>query len=180
MRVSCEDYFHRRSKTGSWISGQMGRWHSDWAWVSHWAGSPAEDNIKTAQAHMVWKDMHLSTVKMDIHWEKLNRKQKKNPLTDWVTCVANDEYGARSAFPAGSKRSTKAGHDRENWPLMSTLNHNLAILCAPCGRHPSAVWDVCMMMCRIYDCGLQKQQQIGPILNVQGRLYQTYVPSLDS
>lgn len=33
----------------------------------------------------------------------------------------------------------KAGHDCENWALMSILNHNLAILCSPFGRLPSAV-----------------------------------------
>lgn len=182
MGISYEDYFHHRSKTGSWISGQTGRWREDWAWGSHWAGSPAEDNMKKAQAHVVWKDMHSSTVKMNINWEKLNNQKNKitGSLSEWVTCVANDEYGPRSAFPAGSKCSTKAGHDRENWPLMSTLNHNLAILCSPCGRLPSAVWDACMMMCGIYGCGRQKQQQIGPIINVAGRLYQASVLSLDS
>lgn len=122
------------------------------------------DGIRTGHGDLAGQKALLKTIWGKQKWKSVEKNKSKDTmrqdcLSNWFTWVGKDEYGPRSGFPVGSTESIKAGHDCENWPLMSTLNHNLAILRSPCGCLPSAVWE-CMMMCGIYGCRQQNNNKL--------------------
>lgn len=142
----------------------MGRWHWDWAWLSHWAWSPAEGRIKENTGSWGIKDIHLRIVIMKINSDT---QEKHLSLNDLPVLQMTSRVLAQPSLLAES--DIQVGHDGENWAVMSVLNHSLAISRSPFGCLPSAAWAY-MLMCRIYGCGQQNNNKLshyecsGPIV----------------